>query len=141
MKLKELGWANVTPIWAVDDLSQAEMVEELPDEANFTLINSEESSAQLSELVNGYGSNCLPSCKKTNIQILRRTSTESTFYGASTLKMRFPQEIQANIPRRIALSTDVLIAVIGGNIGFWLGISIVQVLASSVSRIKEHFIQ
>ena len=60
--------------------------------------------------------------------------------GESPLVMvtfRFPRQMAKYKAKKLSLSNDVLVSLIGGNIGFWLGVSVVQALSIVLLKTLE----
>ena len=84
----------------------------------------------------GFSENCTVPC--TSTRIINRKHISETVPYSGFLDLRIAHTYEKLIEKKLSLSTDVLISIIGGNIGFWLGVSIiVKILSLILSKARN----
>ena len=119
--LMQRGWGDIKPLFVVD-ADETTDASEMPD--NFTFYPVTERTW---DIMNGITfNNCKKPCLMTNIR--STYISEAAFPGGEIIQMFFPEYVNRNTEKVVNFDPLVMLSLAGGNIGLWLGMSVLQVL-------------
>ena len=125
--LDSIGWVNVTPIWAFDDLTKVTKM------TGLTSLIHESSYKELFRLrfmniVKGVTRGPCPlPCTRMSVRATLG-SQYKLHKSFARIVINIPDTMKRTREEKISLSPLALLSLMGGNLGLWLGISFVQLL-------------
>ena len=127
--LPTYGWNTSKPFWAY------QYVSDYPSNTNvisLKLVNSK----NFIGFASGAETSCLQPCTTHKMQFHLINSVHY-YKGRASMRILVPQILKRRIQRTSKLDINIMVSLISGNIGFWLGLSVFQVVYEPVSQIMH----
>ena len=133
-KLMAMGWKQIVPIWAMGNKTALKMdPDSLPQISSSYL----RPTSGVHDLMYGIEQGCLVPCLKTTIS--KKLMIKLRTPGSSSISFEFPSKVDRKEEEFISLDFNVLLSLTGGNLGLWLGVSILSILNHFLANIKILF--
>lgn len=128
--LQSIGWGNITPIWATDDLNEVTDDSEL-----FSTVKTIFRDVKTKDILYGDTKNDCPfPCVSRSIESKRLRSITMNKNNAD-IKLCFHGTYKNIVEEKVKFDMMVMLSLSGGNMGLWMGLSIVQMIDMAIDKL------
>ena len=125
------GIRNITPIWLTDDYTTVTNTETVLKTVNTTKFCLQSKTI----LMYGINSPCPKPCLFTKFTV--KKSYNMVLPNRSQIVLAFPTEYEEDIEVQLKFDFLVMLSLVGGNIGLWLGLSVFQIILFMKQQIDK----